>query len=193
VLEFIRRDLDGMTADELKAMGDDLLHATAPWVVDDATDTVEWMRGIRTCIEGMPAAQVRILQQEIQQCVQTVMGEPIDDWKAMSMIHAGHANPQGWVRPEARTHLVRWRPSRQLPYRIVEVREGTTVRAAILNGVADLLIALSPRLKACNVCGSTFLARYRQEFCHVRCSNKVRNRRRLDRKAAQKKPQLTTV
>jgi hypothetical protein len=192
VLEFIRHDLDGLTADELKAVGDNLLHATAPWWVSKDTDMVEWMRGVRLCMEGMPATQVRTLQQEIREAIQRMMGGTVD-LTEMTMIHYGHANPKGWILPEARTHLVRWRPHPQLPYRVVRVREGTDARTAILNGVADLCQLCGDRLLTCQVCGAPFLRRYRQEFCATRCSVKVRNKRRLDRKAQQQKRQLTTV
>jgi hypothetical protein len=58
---------------------------------------------------------------------------------------------------------------------------------AILTGVANLLLKFGERLLTCQVCGTLFMRQYRQEYCTVRCSNKVRNRRRLDRKANQQK------
>ena len=176
VLEFIRLDLDALTSDEIKVLGDDLVHAAAPWWVE-----ASWMEGkTRECTD-MPAADVRRLQNEVRECVQSVMGKPIDITD-MTRIQGGLKAPQGWVVPEGPARLVRVRFCHDYE-RIVCVSESTNDRAAILTGVANLLIEFTDRLATCQVCGTPFLRQYRQEYCQVKCSNKVRNKRRLDRKS----------
>src|SRR5262249_35439917 len=103
------------------------------------------------------------------------------------MISLGHKPAGGWVLPPAATHLVRVRSdshSRQM--RVWRVGESTDERTAILEGVATLIVKFGDRLCTCDVCGTPFLGQSRQASCPVRCSNKVRNRRRLDRKAQQR-------
>jgi hypothetical protein len=176
ILEFTRRDLSALASDELKAIGDDLRHAAAPWWVHEAP---------YPCQNGntpdMSAAQLCALQQEIRECIQSVMGEPIDIAK-LGKIHRGHVPPEGWVLPEGPTRLVRLRfyPGME---RIVRVSDSRNDRTAIMSGVASLLTAFTDRLVNCPVCGTPFVRQYRQEYCQIRCSNKVRNKRRLDRKA----------
>jgi hypothetical protein len=182
VLEFIRQDLAALPPEALTILGDDLLHAAAPWWVEAG-----WTDGkTRECTD-MPAADVRALQQEIRECVQSVTGEPVG-MTEMRKIHAGLAAPRGWVVPDGAARLIRIRFGFGYE-RIVCVSEGTNDRTAILTGVANLLIEFTDRVTTCQVCGTPFLRQYRQEYCNVRCSNKVRNRRRLDRKTEQGKSQ----
>jgi hypothetical protein len=178
VLEFIQWDLAALPAEELVTLGDDLQHATAPWWVQEKRQYTE-----------MSAAEVRALQQEIHEGVNTATGTSIDV-REMMMISSGHAHPHGgWVLPQAAMHLLRLRQRfRDGDYlRIMCVSECTNNRMAILTGVANLLLKFGERLLTCQVCGTLFMRQYRQEYCTVRCSNKVRNRRRLDRKANQQK------
>jgi hypothetical protein len=182
VLEFIQRDLEVLTPEELAAVGDDLRHATAPW----------WVQKKRQCTD-ISAAQVRALQQEIREGVQAVMGESIEftEW---AMINSGHAQPHGgWVLPNAQTHLLLVRFYHRDHGHVEYVRESTSDQTAILNGVASLICRFGSRLYTCPVCGTMFLRQYRQTYCTVRCSNKVRNRRRLDRQADQQKSQRRRV
>jgi hypothetical protein len=184
VLEFIRRDLDRMTANDLQAIGDDLLHAAAPWWVDGDPQTVGWARRVSLCTDGMPLAQIRALQQEIRDMIHTVLSQSVS-LTEMTMISFGHTTPKGWPLPETRTHLVRWQPHRHLT-RIVMIDELIDARSAIVHGIASLLTQFGDRLKTCEVCGAPYLRRYRQQYCTNRCSVKVRNRRRLDRKSHQR-------
>jgi hypothetical protein len=184
ILEFTRRDLDAVASDELRAIGDDLRHAAAPWWVHEAP---------YPCPNGedpdMSAAQLCALQQEIRECIHAVMDDPMD-MRELTMIHRGYAPPRGWVLPEGPTRLVCLRAHRDDPHGLVmAVSDTHNDRTAIMMGVAYLLSTCGDRLCTCQVCGTRFLRQYRQEYCTVRCSNKVRNRRRLDRKAEQKKSQ----
>jgi hypothetical protein len=93
----------------------------------------------------------------------------------------------GWVLPATATHLVRVHlDPRGRHVRIWRVGESTDQRTAILEGIANLLVKFGDRLITCPVCGTPFLRQYRQAYCGIRCSNKVRNRRRLDRQAQQR-------
>jgi hypothetical protein len=174
VLEFSRRDLEALPSEVLEALGDDLRHATAPWWVQQ-----------RRCT-AMPAAQVRALQQEIHEGIQAVLGESIP-FEETVMISLGHKHTPsgGWALPVAATHLVRVRlDSHGRDIRIWRVGESTDERTAILEGLANLIVKFGERLCTCPVCGTPFLRQYRQAYCKVRCSNKVRNRRRLDQQTA---------
>jgi hypothetical protein len=176
VLEFIRRDLDTLAPEVLGALGDDLLHATAPWLVGAA-----WWEGkTRPCTE-MPAAEVLALQQDIRECVQSVTRDPIDIIDTM-IVWPEHEVTHGYIVPEGPERLVRVRFGRGHE-RIVWLSRKTNERTEILRGVASLLTQFTDRLQTCPVCGTLFLRRYRKEYCGVKCSNKVRNKRRLDRKA----------
>jgi hypothetical protein len=176
VLEFIRMDLQALTLEELTVLGDDLVHAAAPWWVE-----ATWMDGkTRPCTE-IPAGDVLALQEEIKACVQSVTGQPINIID-LTKIQAGLKAPQGWVVPEGQARLVRVRFAFGFE-RIVCVSESTNDRTAIMAGVANLLIEFTDRLATCQACGRPFLRKYRKEYCQVKCSNKVRNKRRLDRKA----------
>jgi hypothetical protein len=176
VLEFIWMDLDVLPSEALTALGDDLLHATASWWVE-----ASWMDGKTRQCTDIPAADVRALQEEIRECVQSVTGKPIDITD-MTRIQAGLNAPRGWIVPKGQARLVRVRFTFGFE-RIVCVSESTNDRTAILSGVANLLIEFTDRLATCQVCGTPFLRQYRQEYCNVRCSNKIRNKRRLDRKS----------
>jgi hypothetical protein len=174
-LEFIRRDLDALPSEMLEALGDDLLHATAPWVVG-----APWWEGkTRPCTE-MPAAEVRALQQDIRECVQSVTGNPIDIIDTM-IIRPEPEPPHGWIIPEGPERLVRVRFGRGYE-RIVWLSRKMNERTQILRGVAQLLTQFTDRLETCPVCGTLFLRQYRKKYCGVKCSNKVRNKRRLDKK-----------
>ena len=188
ILEFIRRELDGIRVDTLKAMGDDLLHAAAPWVVDHFGGTAEWWQGDDPCTEGMPVAQVHALQQEIREGIDAVLGESVPLTETMILVSRGQNPPRAWALPASTSYLLNGRFDRRgRDHRIVCVAKPTDIRTAILIGVANLLIEFGDRLRTCEVCGAPFLRRYRQAYCTVRCSNKVRNRRRLDRKSHQRK------
>jgi hypothetical protein len=178
VLEFIRRDLGELTPEELAAIGDDLVHATAPWWVEKKP----W-----TCMK-MSAAEVRALQQEIHDGVNTATGTSIDV-REMLMIGFGHEHPHGgWVLPDAPEHLVYLCYGRHARDggSFVSVRESTNDRMAILNGVIQLLRTCGNRFRLCEVCRTPFVRQYRQEYCSVRCGNKVRNKRRLEKKTPQR-------
>jgi hypothetical protein len=180
VLEFIRRDLEALPPETVETLGDDLRHATASY----------WVKKHSYC-DDMSAAEVRALQEEIRAGIDAVMGDAID-FTEMAMIHLGHSRPQkGWVFPEAVTSICRVQlgSPRSPCLRVVRISEATNDRMAILSGVANLLVVCGDRLSTCPVCKTPFLRQYRQDYCTVRCSNKVRNRRRLDRKAEQKKSQ----
>lgn len=175
VFEFIQRDLEALPSKVLETLGDDLRHATAPgWVHE------------RYCTD-MSAAQVRALQQDIREGVYAAMGASID-FKEFMDIHRGHPPPpMGMVLPEPATHILRIRLDPCGHHvRLMSVSEGMTDRTAILTGVANLILTFGDRLCTCPVCGTPFLRQYRQAYCTVRCSNKVRNRRRLDRQAEQR-------
>jgi hypothetical protein len=182
ILEFTRRDLDGVAADEFRAIGDDLRHVAAPWWVNQTP---------RPCPAeeepDMSPAQVRALQTEIREGLDAVMGT-LFDVSDMIRMHRGRVSPQGgWELPAAPTRVCRVEYIPGSYVRILAMSESTNDRTAILTGVANLLIAFGDRVSACPVCGTLFLRRYRQVYCTVRCSDKVRNRRRLDRKARQRK------
>ena len=167
-------------------MGDDLLHAAAPWWVE-----APWTDGKTRECTNMPPADLQALQQEIKECVQSVIGPPIEITE-MTKIHAGLTAPRGWVIPEGPARLVRVRFAFDYE-RIICVSESTNDRTAVLTGVANLLIEFTDRVTTCPVCETPFLRQYRQEYCTVRCSNKVRNRRRSVRQAHQKNGQLVTT
>lgn len=190
VLEFIRLDLDVLTPEKLAAVGDDLLHAAAPWWVQ-----APWWkkRGQGQCTD-MPAAAVRPLQQEIREGIQMVMAEPIDIIET-TLIYSGYREQKGWVLPVAATRVHRVLFDRHGRHAGIEsVRESTDKRTAILHGVVNLMQMFGDRLCTCQVCGTLFLRQYRQEYCGTKCSNKVRNKRRLDRKSDQRKTgQLVTT
>jgi hypothetical protein len=179
VLEFIRRDLEVLSAEVVEALGDDLRHATAP----------EWVHE-GYCADDISAAQVRALQKDILEGIDAILGNSID-FKEMMHIHRGDNSPQaGWALPEATTHLVRVRFDRHgQDMRLICISQGTNNRTAILMGVVILLQAYGQRLSTCPVCGAPFLRQYRQAYCNVRCSNKVRNRRRLDKQTHSRKNQ----
>lgn len=188
-LEFIRRDLDELTPEELAAIGDDLVHATAPWWVEAG-----WMDGkTRQCTEIL-AEDVRVWQQEIRKGIYALIGPSIP-MTELSLIRANRAPPVGWALPVSATYLVPVRFDLRGDYvQILCMDESTNDQTAILHGVANLIVLCRTRLRACPVCGSPFLRQYRQEFCQAKCSVKVRNRRRLDRKADQRKTgQLVTT
>jgi hypothetical protein len=187
VLDFVRRDLAPLTLEGLQGLGDDLLHATAPWMVG-----APWWEGkTRECTE-MPAADVRSLQQDIRVCIQSVTRDAIaltaDEMQLQASIEVDH----GYVIPEGPERLVRVRFGRGNE-RIVWLSRTTNERTQILRGVAMLLSQFTRRVMLCPVCQTPFLRRYRKEYCDVKCSNKVRNRRRLDRKANQQKRQRRDV
>jgi len=189
VLEFIRRDLDTVPLEEIKAIGDDLQHATSPWWVG-----ATWRQGkIRECTD-MSAVDVRALQQEIRARIQDVMGESLSFTESVQT-SLGLIRPGGWTIEGSRSRIVRGHLyGDKCAPRIWRIRESTDERMAILEGVATLMVTLSDRLSICPVCETLFVRQHRQEYCTVRCSNKVRNRRRLDRKADQRKSgQLVTT
>jgi hypothetical protein len=173
LLEFSRLDLEVLTSEELEALGDKLRHAAAPWWVD--------RRGCTT----MPAAQVLALQQEIRQGIQAVVGESLSFAESVQT-SMNLIRPGGWAIQGSRYHIVRGQlDGDEGPPRVWRVSESTDERMAILEGVATLLVKFGDRLCTCPVCGTLFLRQYRQEYCTVRCSNKVRNKRRLDKKTHQ--------
>ena len=171
VLEFIRRDLDTVTPEEFEAIGDDLLHATVLSEMRKKPCTV------------MPAVQVRALQQEIRQGIQAAFAEtvPMSD---LTKMYFGYPTPVGWAIQLSAVHV--FRVGYDCPggyFRIICVGDHTEERESILIGVVNLLSKFGDRLRTCPVCGAPFLRQYRQEYCTVRCSNKVRNKRRLDQKS----------
>jgi hypothetical protein len=174
VLEFIQRDLDRLAPEEIEALGHDLRHATVFQELHK-----------RPCT-GIPAAQVRELQQEIRQGVHTVLADSVS-MNDLTTISRGDKLPGGWTIPLSSAHVRRVRSGNS--FRILCVGDHTDDRDAIRVGVVTLLSIFGDRLRTCEVCGTPFLRRYRQEYCGVRCSNKVRNRRRLDRQADQRKRQ----
>jgi hypothetical protein len=182
VFEFIRRDLGKLTPEELAAIGDDLVHATAPWWVEAG-----WMDGkTRECTKIL-AEDVRVCQEEIRKGIYTLIGPSIH-LTELNRIQANLAPPVGWALPVAATYLVPVRLDlRGDSVDIWRMSESANDQTAILYGVANLISLCRRRLRACPVCGSPFLRRYRQEFCQTKCSNKVRNRRRLDRKGDRQK------
>jgi hypothetical protein len=180
VLEFSRKDLDALPSEELEAIAVDLRDATAPWLAQK-----------RPCMT-MPAAQLRALQQEISQGIQAVLGDLVPSVDAI-MMSLGSKPPRGWVLPETPTHLVRVNLDDHGGYiRIWRIGEGTDERTAIVEGIARLMGQFGDRLCTCPVCGTPFLRQYRQAYCTVRCSNKVRNKRRLDRQAHQRERRANT-
>jgi hypothetical protein len=170
VLEFIRRDLDTAPSEEIEALGDDLRHATVPLEVRTKPCT------------AIPAEQVRALQQEICQGIQAAFAESIS-MHDLTMISRGLKMPVGWRIALSAVRVVHVRFGDYYS-RVLCVGEHQDERDAILVGVVNLLSCFGDRLRTCQVCGTPFLRQYRQEYCNVRCSNKVRNKRRLDRKAA---------
>jgi hypothetical protein len=177
VLEFIRRDLDTVPPGELEAIGDDLRHATVPSLMRE-----------KPCID-MPASQVRALQHEIRQGIQATFAESVS-MADLTRISSGQKTPTGWTIQLSAVHV--FRVGYDCPggyFRILCVGEHTDEGMDILIGVVNLLSKFGDRLRTCQVCGTPFLRQYRQEYCTVRCSNKVRNRRRLDRMADQRKSQ----
>ena len=146
----------------------------------------------RQCTEIL-AEDVRVWQEEIRKGIYTLIGQSIP-MTELSNIRANRASPVGWALPVSATYLVPVRFDLRGDYvQILSMDESTNDRAAILHGVANLILMCRTRLCACPVCGTPFLRQYRQEYCQVRCSNKVRNRRRLDRKANQQKSQKHVV
>ena len=187
VLEFIRRDLDALPSESLETLGDDLQHATAPWWV-----AASWVEGkVRECTD-MPAADVYALQQEIREGIHAIMGQSITV-SEFTKLGMGLARPPGWVLPVAATHLLRVVDHRGDFFQIYCVDEKTTERIAILTGVANLIVTCGARLCICPVCDTLFLRRYRQAYCTVKCSNKVRNRRRKNRQTHHTNGQLVTT
>ena len=175
VLEFIRRDLEPLTPEKIEAIGDDLVHATVP------SDVRE-----KPCPE-IPAAQVIALQQEIRQGIEATFAELVPRTHLTKM-YFGEKTPAGWTIQLSAVHVFRVGDDCSGGYfRILCMGDHTEVRDTILIGVVNLLSKFGDRLRTCQVCGTPFLRRYRQEFCNVRCSNKRRNRRRLDRKAHERK------
>jgi len=175
VLEFIRWDLDTVPPGELEAIGDDLRHATVPSEMRE-----------KPC-RDMPAAQVHALQQEIRQGIQAAFAESVS-MADLTKMYFGQKTPAGWTIPLSAVHV--FRVGYDCPggyFRILCVGDHTEERENILIGVVNLLSKFGDRLRTCQVCGTPFLRQYRQEYCTVRCSNKVRNRRRLDRQADQRK------
>ena len=178
VLEFIRRDLNALSSEMIEALGDDLIHAAAPlWV------RAGWMDGkIRPCTD-IPAADVRTWQEELRTGVHACIDHPIDTRTAVDM-SLGREPPQGWVLPSVESRMIRVTTAFG-HMQISDVSPDGTDRTAVVNGVARLVIQYQDGVVSCPVCGAIFLRQSRQEYCTVRCSNKVRNRRRLDRKAHQ--------
>jgi hypothetical protein len=168
VLAFLQRDLDTVSSEVLEALGDDLRHATAP----------EWVHE-RWCAP-MPAEEVRALQQEIREKMAVAMDSSVD--------RKVPRPERGFVLPEPATYIVRIRVGKRLTF--VAMSDEMTDRIAILTGVVNLLVRFSDRLLPCPVCGAPFLRQYRQGYCGVKCSTKIRNRRRLDKQkqAGQRKP-----
>lgn len=140
----------------------------------------------KPCVD-MPAAQVLALQQEIRQGIQATFAESVSMANVTKM-YFGEKPPAGWTIQLSAVHV--FRVGFDCPggyFRIICVGDHTEEREAILIGVVNLLSKFGDRLRTCQVCRTPFLRQYRQEYCTVRCSNKVRNRRRLDRKADERK------
>jgi hypothetical protein len=179
VLAFLRQDLETLTPEELVAIGDALQRATS-WPAEVPGKP-------KQPYPEMPAAQVRALQQEIRRGLHAVLAESVS-WDEMRMMSSGHKAPGGWAIPQVKTHhivRVRLDPDGH-DCRIFPVEEDTTPDRRVVKGVVTLLYMLGHRLLPCRVCGTPFLRQYRQEYCSVRCSNKVRNKRRLDKQARQR-------
>jgi hypothetical protein len=169
ILEFTRMDLQAMPTEAVKAIGDDLRHAAAPWYshVQESAP--------------MPADQVQALQEEIRRGIHAVLSDSIDFLEFMRISRGDRGPKAGWALPVAARHLVPVRIGRQNQAKLLCVSQGENEWAEILDGVGGLLSKLYDQLRTCSVCGTLFVRQYRQEYCTVRCSNKVRNRRRLDR------------
>jgi hypothetical protein len=184
ILAFIQRNLDGLAPDAIQALGDDLVHAAAPWWSHEET---LWAHVVPQCTD-ISADQVRALQQEIRQCIHALLRESISFQEAGMMSIGRTPLTGGWALPQPATHLFRVRMDRRGRHtRVLAVGKEGDERTAIMGGVAALLGMFGDRLCACPVCGAPFLRHYRQQYCNVRCSNKVRNRRRLARKAHERK------
>ena len=166
MMEFTQYDLSVLTSEAIEAIGDDLHHAAAPW----------WPHNLDR--GPMPATQVHALQQDIRQGLYAALGESVPFTEAVRMsLHL--KPPEGWELPASSAFFFRVDVGSSRVWRVTKkADEGTE----ILRGVADLLFACRDQLCICPVCGTLFIRHYRQEYCAVRCSNKVRNRRRLDRK-----------
>jgi hypothetical protein len=176
VIQFSQWDLDRLTAVALDTIGDDLLHAAASWWPHTEPPT------------RLTGAQVRALQRDIRQGIHALLSESISFDEAVMMSVGRKPLTGGWALPDRPTHLFRVRMDRRGRHtRVLAVGKEEDERTAIMGGVAALLGLFGDRLCACQVCGTPFLRHYRQEYCSVRCSNKVRNRRRLDRKSRQRK------
>ena len=52
---------------------------------------------------------------------------------------------------------------------------------AVVEGVWNLLIAAGDQVRTCGNCGKPFVARKRQEYCSLECSQQTRNRRKRER------------
>jgi hypothetical protein len=175
VLEFIRQDLSGLPPEEITAIGDDLRHATAPPEI--------WKK---PCTD-IPPERVLALQQEIRQGIQAAFAQTVS-MADVSMMYRGCQMPGGWTIALSAVHVFRV-GSAEGNFRILCVGDHTEERDDILVGVVNLLSKFGDRLRTCPVCRTPFLRWYRQEYCQQRCSDKVRNRRRLDRRAGQRKSQ----
>lgn len=157
LLQFIRRDLWGVTAEEVTALGHDLLQTAAPGAVESGVEC-----------QTLTAARMHALQHDIRGGIE-------------AMVEAS-GPPRRWPLPPSRLHLVRVRGggTRRVA-RLLCPEDCTDVRSVVLIGVANLLLEVGHRLQPCEGCGRPFLRAFRQAYCDARCSMQVRNQRRGDR------------
>ena len=164
VLQFAESDLDRLEANQ---HGDLVWELRALGALGASQTLVEPERRGLFDIQGTP--DLATLQREIFDGIREVLRVP----------HGGL-----WEIPRPRTpSLESFYDPDAKRYHFRKRWEGEE-RDGIIEGVWNLLIAGSDRLRTCADCSKPFVARKRQEYCSLECSQRIRNRRKKERRQA---------
>ena len=119
------------------------------------------LRGVllKTTSAPMPPGQLRSYQEQIDRGLRDLLGK------------------------ECRWRLPGWSVLERDAQGVRIVQEGADERTGILSGVAQLVLAVGGHLRACAdpTCGRPFVATKRQAYCSTKHSQRIRNRKRLDK------------
>jgi len=145
---FVRTDLAILRPEERVALGYDLL-ALVP-----RGQTVARLPG------PMPETQIGVLHEEVARGIRAI------------------AKGQSWTLPATGAVVLMLRREKGSREQQIERHVTGNDINAVLAGIERLLMQEGSRLRACDECGTPFVARKRQAYCSPTCSQRTRTRRK---------------